>query len=232
MKEGDILKNTDRSFLIAFSKISSLILFILSFIGIIAGLVLKDGEPLTVVCVFLFVIFGLCLTFSCIKESINYKFNEMNIQKFYGERVVKTIAYDQIKCIAVEWALYSNGRYREIVKDTDGRQKAALILYRIKEPSFWYGLGRHSCSVIHTENKEQLCSIVLDEMNIEKVLLKTNLEIYILDNIVNEHFGMLQSFLVKYPKRFILIVCNEKGTCQRRLTYDKYLEMQTMNTSV
>ena len=51
----------------------------------------------------------------------NYQYyNEMNIQKFYGERVVKTIAYDQIKCIAVEWALYSNGRYREIVKDTDG----------------------------------------------------------------------------------------------------------------
>lgn len=229
MKEGDVLKNTDRSSLIVFSKILSLILFILSFIGAIAGFILADDVSLAWACIFLFIIFGLCLILLCVKGSINYKFNETDIQKCSGRRVIKTIAYDQIKCIAVEWALYSSGRYREIVKDIDGRQKAALILFRVKEPSFWYGLGRHSCSVIHTENKEQLCSIVLDEMNIEKVLLKTDLEIHIVDNIVNEHFEMLQPFLLKYPKRFIVILCNEKGNCQRRLAYDEYLEIKTMN---
>lgn len=159
-------------------------------------------------------------------ELQNARFEENEICLCFGRLVLRRIPYSLICGITVD-ALYVSGRYGgTVLRDRNRKPRGALCLY---QAGWEFLLSSNSTTYVPARRFRGtiLGSCFLTKRALWALLCKTELPIYISEQILTALFDELKSLLETYPERFA-VAYRDKATGKETLaTYAEYRSTMT-----
>lgn len=171
----------------------------------------------TFLCILLIIPSVLILICICFVESLNYTFEDDKINKLYGKFIIKQIFYNQIRGITIVETIYRYGATP--VLDENKNQVATLLLYNYNMCHCVTSARRY---IVGSGEFGLLYHAVLNVSNLQMLLKKTNLSIYITEKIYLLHNELLDEILNCFPDRFIVSYYDKYRGQERKSPYKEY----------
>ena len=175
----------------------------------------------TLCCISLFSSLFLTLMY-CISDLFNCLFADNEIKVRWANLTYKRIPYSKIEGITVEGAV--GYRYKIPFRDKSKKQKAALVLYE-SNVSFLEDIKSNSeCTKPFPSLVNALCGSFLEEKDLQILLDKTTLPIYVTEQMLTLHQEKLKKILSSSPDRFIIAYYDRLGGIEQKMPYPKFVD--------
>ena len=143
---------------------------------------------------------------------VHHKLDESGVSIWCGHIEWFNIPYDSIKGLAVMGAA-SRGRFSEPIRDSQGRQKAAIGLYNT-DTAFLRSM--HPGNFIRVDCEDAVQSgcewgCLLEEMDMMKLLEKTKLPLHITEEMLLLHEEEMSLLIRQYPRRVVVASVADEG---------------------
>lgn len=143
---------------------------------------------------------------------VHHKLDERGVSICCGRIEWFNIPYDSIKGLAVMGAA-PRGRYSEPIRDSQGKQKAAIGLYNT-DTAFLQSMYPNNFIRVDCEDAVQSgCEwgCLLEEMDMMKLLEKTKLPLHITEEMLLLHEEEMSLLIRRHPGRIVVASVADEG---------------------
>lgn len=220
------MKNTHKSFRTLLIALD--IVLPLSSLLRLASVLLGDRKDLTFAIIDTVLVFLLCLVLTLAfvtSGSVNLLYTDTAVKRRIGQLVVKSIPYSKIEGASIETAV--EPKYYTPYKDyTDENRRvlATLVLYE-SDVSYRHCVTPSSTYPLHSRARfNALADDFLKVDDLQTLLEKTSVTIYITEKITALYKSELAPALDRYPYRFTVVYFDEIDKRIKRDYYSAYTD--------
>ena len=161
-------------------------------------------------------------SFWYVKSLFNVHYGVSEILKKFGKITYKKIPYSKVEGASLELAVAY--RYNIPFRDQHKKEKAVLVLYQ-SNMSFVSCVCSDSCYPIgnsHCVRTNVLCCDFFNMESLHALFDKTDVDIYITEQILSLYKDNIMELIKHNPKRFIVAFYDSIDGKEKKLSYDLF----------